>query len=213
MNSEQFEPLFRAAVQVRDAYAPRMAPWFSAAAAAWPPVIGFGLPADGVAVPLVTIALNPSNREIELGRVPADNDPAAQWAAQRDYFQRGQLDWFDASDMFLRAAVGRVHRDGIPHLDLAPQPTSTGFDATYDKTATATERQVAREFLEAGVRGTLLPMLDLLHAQHGLRCAVLYGFLPALTRKELRGSRARHACPTTRLSNWRIPVRSSRCSP
>lgn len=189
MRFERFEPLLRAAQHVRDAYAPDMAPWFSDAAASWPPVIGFGLPADGVDVTLVTIALNPSNREIELGHVPADNDPAVQWAAQRDYFQRGQLDWYNASDMFLRAAVGRVHREGIPHLDLAPQPTSSGFDATYDKVATPEQRQTALKFLARGVRETLLPTLDLICAHHGLQRAVLYGFVPALTRKELRGSR------------------------
>ena len=190
MNLELFASLFASSLQLRDEFAPQMPPWFTPVSLRWPAVLGFGLPPSGARSSLATVGLNPSNRELARGYVPNSLDPRQQWEAQRDYFSqpRGQLDWFDKSDRFLQAAIGRRHRDGIPHLDLSPHPTAGGFDGIYDKNATAAEKDVARKFLLRGVNAILLPLLDLLATEHGLKKVVIYGYVPAPTRSAQRGS-------------------------
>jgi hypothetical protein len=190
LNPESFASLFSKALQIRDEFTPQMPSWFTHEAMKWPAVLGFGLPPAGAQVPLVTIGLNPSNREVQCGHISSTLDPQQQWEAQRNYFNqpRGQLDWFDKSDRFLQATIGRRHRDGTPHLDLSPQPTAGGFDGIYDKKATPAEKDVAREFLLRSVNTILIPLLDMLVTEHGLAKVVIYGYVPASKKSEQRGS-------------------------
>ncbi|RKH11171.1 hypothetical protein D7V97_11850 [Corallococcus sp. CA053C] len=185
-----FISLFARSLQLRDEFVPQMSPWFEGTSKRWPPVIGFGLPRVGTAAPLVTVALNPSNREIERERIPDSVDVELQWKWQGDYFhqERGQLDWFDKSDAFLEAAVGRRHRDGVPHLDLSPQPTAGGFDSIYDKKASPAQQEAALRFLGLGATTTLLPLLAYLLAEHTLKNVVVYGYLPSRQKSTQGGS-------------------------
>lgn len=154
-----------------------MQPWFDRAGAeAWPPVLGFGLPPDDRVASHVTVALNPSHRE--LGRyLDEDPDPLLQWEQQRTYFQRGQLDWFDRSDCLL-AEWGMSHRGGVPHLDASPVMTAGGFDGIYDKVATPAQRAEARRLVMRSMRECLFPILGALQARNGLTTVVFYGLVP-----------------------------------
>jgi len=191
MEFGEFKSLYTTACELRDEFAPQMGPWFRKDASQWPPVIGFGLPLDGQKVEMVTVALNPSNLEIEDGHIPETNNVNTQWKKQRDYFKsRNRTKWFDRSEMVLTAAeVGTYHADGHVHLDLSPQPTSGGFDGIYDNQADRAERQVARQFIMQSLAGIFFPILGALVRDNQTRTILTYGFLPRVEGQLPMGSR------------------------
>jgi len=191
MRFEEFKRLYTTACGIRDEFAPRMGPWFRNGAEQWPPVIGFGLPSDRREVKLVTVGLNPSNREIENGHIPEVDDVNTQWEMQKSYFRsRRQLDWFDRSEMVLTAAgMGTYHATSLVHLDLSPQPTSGGFDRIYDNEANNAERNTARQFVEQGMAQILLPTLNALVRDNCTRVILIYGFVPEVDGHSKKGNR------------------------
>lgn len=191
MEFEEFESLYMRACGIRDEFAQRMRPWFLGDAAQWPPVIGFGLPSDDREVRLVTVGLNPSNREIENGHIQAADDVNTQWAAQTGYFRsENQFDWFDRSEMVLTATgMGTYHAKGHVHLDLSSQPTSGGFDRIYDNEANNAERNAARQFIERCTTQIFLPTLNALVCGNCTRAILIYGFVPETDGHSQKGNR------------------------
>lgn len=195
MEFADFESLYMTARQVRDEFAPQMGPWFRKGASQWPPVIGFGLPSDGREVKLVTVGLNPSNREIEGGHIPEVDNVHCQWLIQTNYFEdENQLDWFGRSEMVLEeACVGTYRTNGHVHLDLSPQPTSGGFDRIYDNEANNAERNAARRFIEQSTTQILLPTLNALIRDNCARVILIYGFVPEVDGHSQMGNRTMKA--------------------
>ncbi|MDD9854061.1 MAG: hypothetical protein OXU78_08955 [Deltaproteobacteria bacterium] len=194
MRFEEFKRLYTTACKLRDEFAPQMGPWFRKDASQWPPVIGFGLPSDCRKVKLVTVALNPSNLEIEDGHIPKTNDVNIQWEKQRGYFKSGKkLYWFDRSEMVLKeACVGTYRASDLVHLDLSPQPTSDGFDGIYDKIykedTSSAELETARRFIRCSVEKILLPTLETLARDNDTLSIMIYGFIPKIPGQRLKGS-------------------------
>lgn len=191
MKFEEFKCFYERACRIRGDFAPQMRTWFRKGASQWPPVIGFGLPSDNRRAELVTVGLNPSNREIENGHIPAADDVNIQWEAQTRYFENeNQLDWFDRSEMVLTAAgVGTYLDNNLVHLDLSPQPTSGGFDRIYNNEANNAERNAARRFIQQGTTKILLPALNTL-VRNNSECAILiYGFIPETDSHPQMGNR------------------------
>ncbi|WP_375742105.1 hypothetical protein NR800_22300 [Corallococcus interemptor] len=187
MKFEDFHEMFNAALQRRQRYLsdPLLAPWFQKEA--FPPIIGFGLPADEEPVHLATIALNPSDGEVTGGFVPRTDDAKNQWERQTGYFSRPYRKWFDKAERLVRAASGEqlsyggVYGTGLRcvHLDLSPLPTAGKFDTVFDsRERSAEERARAISMLEHETGALLRPLLNLLVAQHHLPRVLFFGYCP-----------------------------------
>jgi hypothetical protein len=187
VNLDSFQPLFNKALAVRQRYLSDalLAPWFQKTP--YPPVLGFGLPDGEDPVAVVTLALNPSDDEVKGGYIPASDIPDVQWRAQSDYFRRPYLTWFSKAQRILRvASQAKVSYGGAlghgykaVHLDLTPFPTEGKFDKVFDaKATTADQRRRAVEMIRGDIAAFLLPLLGVLHQQHGVRSLLLWGYCP-----------------------------------
>ncbi|HEX5752006.1 MAG TPA: hypothetical protein VFZ09_37655 [Archangium sp.] len=187
MKFEVFQVLFSAALERRQHYLsdPSLAPWFKNTAL--PPIIGFGLPADEAPVHLVTIGLNPSDREVTEGFVPKSDDAKSHWDRQTGYFTRPYRTWFDKAERIVRAASGgEVSYGGVygtgrrcVHLDVSPLPTAGKFDTVFDASErTPEERARAIDLLKRESDELLRPLVRLLVEKHQLPRVLIMGYCP-----------------------------------
>ena len=116
--------------------------WFPQQIKSYPPIICFGFPGDPEeCIPIVTLGINPSPREISKRCVKKDDDPGVQFKQQATYFERGRLGWFDKAQLILQTLSEDLPREqratyggtlggkrNAVHLDLSPVITAPIYE-------------------------------------------------------------------------------------